>query len=428
MGVVDERTAGKIRDLRNRDNDTTNYPTGGGGSPFLQSVNAAPSTIEELVGTIGQGNPQFINNANALASDLNLGAQRSLDMINENQRAQRGYLDQVGQIGLGGQDATTQTQLGNISDQLGNINVDTTGAQNKLGTLGGNIAGLSTQAGNIDVSNIGTQRGQIENIAGQLQGIAGGGADPRFAAVRDAQLQQLGSSQARQQALQSEQFSRRGLGGSAAAMNAQNQLAGQFGQQEQALQAQIGMQQMGREDQALLQSAALRGQAGSMTGQEAQLRSGLLSQQAGMQGQQAGLIGQQAGLQGQQAQLQSALYGQQAGLSNQQLQNAMATGQFQQGLIGQQAGMQNAAQGLQSGLLGQMTGLQAARTGQSQDALSTFLQNATVPYTLETARQAATGDAAADAKEWENKYRTLLTQGGGDGTTGGRDNSIDISG
>jgi len=122
----------------------------------------------------------------------------------------------------------------------------------------------------------GIQQG-VSGLGAQLAGLQhtqaniAGGADPRFEAYKTAQLQQLAADQQAQQARQSEFFSRRGLGGSSAALNQMNRLETGFGQQKQNLAATIGMQQLGRQDQALLNQQNILGQRAGL----AQLMGGL---------------------------------------------------------------------------------------------------------------------------------------------------------
>ena len=128
---------------------------------------------------------------------------------------------------------------------------------NGQGGLGGDLAGL--------------QKTQFDIASGK------DGGDPRFEAFKQSQLQQLASDQQGQQARQGEFFSRRGLGGSSAALNQQNKLSSSFGQQSQNLASQIGMQQLGRQDQALLNQQNIVGQRAGLT----QLGAGLEEQRLG---------------------------------------------------------------------------------------------------------------------------------------------------
>ena len=97
--------------------------------------------------------------------------------------------------------------------------------------------------------------GEVDPVTGDLTG------DPRFQAFKDSQLGQLSREQQQQQAMTSDFFSRRGLGGSSAQLNQMQNLGTQFGQQRQNVMSQLGMQEMGRQDKALLTAAQLQQQA-----------------------------------------------------------------------------------------------------------------------------------------------------------------------
>ena len=94
-----------------------------------------------------------------------------------------------------------------------------------------------------------------------FRGIGTGANDPRFDAFKQSQLGQLSREQQQQQAMTSDFFSRRGLGGSSAQLNQMQNLGTQFGQQRQNVMSQLGMQEMGRQDKALLTAAQLQQQA-----------------------------------------------------------------------------------------------------------------------------------------------------------------------
>jgi hypothetical protein len=113
--------------------------------------------------------------------------------------------------------------------------------------------------------------GQVGAIGQQFQDIGMGGADPRFAAFRDAQMAQLGSQEAAAQQRESTFFGRRGLGGSSAALNQAGKTQAGFDQRRTALEAGLGMQQMGRQDQALMQAAGLFGQQAGIQSEGTQL-------------------------------------------------------------------------------------------------------------------------------------------------------------
>lgn len=222
--------------------------------------------------------------------------------------------------------------LTDISGQLGGID---TGYQNVLNQLQGiTPTGLQgAQTGTASLANI-------------LQSRATGGIDPRLQQLATSQLNQLNTQQGQQAAAQSEFFSRRGLGGSAAELNAQNQLGNQFSQQQQNLLANIGATSLNREDVNTQNALAAYGQQGNLGLSGAQFQQGL----AALQG--------QFGMQN--AQLLQGIYGQQAGLNQQQLAN------------------------LQTGVESQNSA-----TNQRLEALTAGLQNAGIPLALLVSQTAA---------------------------------------
>ena len=304
----------------------------------------------------------------------------------------------------------------------------------QLGALGQNTLG--------QLSNVQNQYGQMIN-----------GVDPRFEALRQSQFNQLNTDQQNQQAQTSEFFNRRGLGDTSAALNELNKLGSGFSQQRQNLTAQLNMDQLQRQDQALANYgnlAAQQGQIGSgFLGQQAGLYQGgdallsqILGQRGAFVGQESGLIGNQANILGQLGQQQQGLLGLQGNLGSQQLgqlqnllgqqgsfaqmgagfaneqanmlgmqgnllnqqqQFGLAQNQAQQGLYGQLAQMQANNQAQQLGMFGQQMGLEQALGQMGQQAvdsrntaqqlylqsLTAGLQNLTIPQTLQTAQTAA---------------------------------------
>ena len=115
-----------------------------------------------------------------------------------------------------------------------------------------------------DQTRIGDQLGAAGTSL--LQSGLGTGIDPRFEAFRQSQIESLSTQQQQQQARQSEFFNRRGLGGSSAALNEQNKLGAQFGQQRQNLTSQIGLQGIAQQNQNLSQGSALLGQEFGLLG------------------------------------------------------------------------------------------------------------------------------------------------------------------
>ena len=91
---------------------------------------------------------------------------------------------------------------------------------------------------------------QMASLAGQYGQIAQG-VDPRFAALRDARLNLFRSNAGAQLNEVDTMFGRQGLEGSGAALNARLKLLGGLRQQEQALGADLDMQQLQRQERAM---------------------------------------------------------------------------------------------------------------------------------------------------------------------------------
>lgn len=158
-------------------------------------------------------------------------------------------------------------------------------AASRFGALGGELGALREQFGALggqfgDIAGSGLV--QVDPATGQLTG-----GDTAFRQAAQAQLAQQQFSQQQQLGSQQTQLSRRGLGGSSAALNAQNQIQTQFGLQQQSLLGQLGAQQLARQDQARAMQGQLLGQQGSLIGQQGQFT----AQQAALAGQQAGTFG-----------------------------------------------------------------------------------------------------------------------------------------
>jgi hypothetical protein len=219
------------------------------------------------------------------------------------------------------------SSLDQYNPQLLNADYSSLSNETLQGTNAYNT-GIANQLAGLSPAGLGQAQQQTSNIAQTLQGIGAGSADPRFEAYRQAQLSLLENQRQGQLGQASESLSRRGLGGSAAELNAGSAINDQYNQQAQSLSSQLGLQSLGRQD------AALQGALGAY-GQSANL----------------GLAGTQA---------QSALLGQQAGLNQQNLANTLA----------------------------QIQAANQAKSG-NLEALTAGLQNLTAPYALETARTAA---------------------------------------
>jgi len=235
---------------------------------------------------------------------------------------------------------------GLTNDQIANANQGLTGISGQLGGIDTGYQNVLNQLQGITPTGLqGAQTGTA-SLANILQSRATGGIDPRLQQLATSQLNQLNTQQGQQAAAQSEFFSRRGLGGSAAELNAQNQLGNQFSQQQQNLLANIGATSLNREDVNTQQALAALQSQGNLGLSGAQFQQGLV----GLQG--------QYGLQN--AQFLQGLYGQQAGLNQQQLAN------------------------LQTGVESQNSA-----TNQRIEALTAGLQNAGIPLALLVSQTAA---------------------------------------
>ena len=87
-----------------------------------------------------------------------------------------------------------------------------------------------------------------------------GADDPRFANYQKAQFGVLGANETANIAQSSDFFARRGAGDTTANLNATNKIRSGYDRERQALSGSIGLQQMGRQDTAANQVAALTGQ------------------------------------------------------------------------------------------------------------------------------------------------------------------------
>lgn len=122
-----------------------------------------------------------------------------------------------------------------------------------------------------------TQSG-FTDIANDLRGVSGvGGAvlsDPRFKAFSDAQKSNLDEVQKQRQASMANFFGRRGLSGTAAASTADTNLNAAIGREKNTLDANLGLQELQRQDTALLN-------LGNIYNTQAQSGLGVLSGQIG---------------------------------------------------------------------------------------------------------------------------------------------------
>lgn len=130
--------------------------------------------------------------------------------------------------------------------------------------LGGTQFGsLNPAAANAQLGQIG---GQIGGIAGQFAGI-GADNDPRYAAFQQSQFGLFDQDAERQRSALATELARTGVRGTAAT-NEMNRVEQGLSARRQDLSAQLGMNQLGRQDSALLSAAGLYGQQAGI-GQQA---------------------------------------------------------------------------------------------------------------------------------------------------------------
>ena len=180
------------------------------------------------------------------------------------------------------------TQLGLSVDQT---NAILRGIGGQFGELGAQSGALGTQFGG-QFGNLAGQAGtQFGDIAGELRGISRGD-DPAFARFREAQLGLLEGQRGRGVSALNTELARTGVRGTAA-INERGRLATQFDEQARAFTSGLGLQQLGRQDQARLGAAGVLGQGFGLQSQF--LGQGFGAQQAGLQGQ-GQALSNQAGL------------------------------------------------------------------------------------------------------------------------------------
>lgn len=144
----------------------------------------------------------------------------------------------------GGFDITQGALQG--SQRIGDI---TSGAAGDIRALTGGLGG-ATEA----------DFGALSSLRDFQMGIATGEDDPRFARFEEAQRNILGEQFRGRSAQQANFFGRSGAGGTAAELNAAQGLGREKGLAFQGLNAQLGMQQMGRQDQAAQLAGGFAGQ------------------------------------------------------------------------------------------------------------------------------------------------------------------------
>ena len=131
----------------------------------------------------------------------------------------------------------------------------------QLGGIGKNNQALGAQAGTLG-QQFGGEFNQVRDAFGNIAS----NNDPRFAAYATGQNALL--EQQRSRALQSaaQENARQGIGGTAA-LNDTARINAQYDPAQLNLYGQLGMQQMGRQDTALGNMAAITGQNAQMQGQ-----------------------------------------------------------------------------------------------------------------------------------------------------------------
>ena len=301
-----------------------------------------------------------------------------------------------------------QAAAGGTFQALGQTELLTGEQQAFAGGIGQQIAGLG--AGFADIGGQATftpgQQARQEELISREAAVAAGGQDTRFADFEAAQQAALGQEFERRGTQQASFFARRGGAGTAAELQAQQQLGQERGVREQQLSSQLGMQQLSRQDQATMRTAQLQAQQSGLTAQSQQ------AQMAALGGQQAALAGglgataQFGQLGAQQAAVQQAAAAGGTQAAAQAANIAQAQSGFQRQSIGQQAALQT--QGFQNVLQSAQ-----ARSGLIQDAFTA----GSVPEQMRIARIAATTGGGASGVEFgesePSQFSNFLGSGGG---------------
>ena len=190
--------------------------------------------------------------------------------------------------GGGGGSPLDLSSLGLSVDQT---NAILRGIGGQFGELGAQSGALGTQFGG-QFGNLAGQAGtQFGGIASELQGISQGD-DPAFARFREAQLGLLEGQRGRGVSALNTELARTGVRGTAA-INERGRFQTGFNEQARAFTSGLGLQQLGRQDQARLNAANVAGQGFGLQSQF--LGQGFGAQQAGLQGQ-GQALSNQAGL------------------------------------------------------------------------------------------------------------------------------------
>lgn len=105
--------------------------------------------------------------------------------------------------------------------------------------------------------------GDIRGIAEQQRDIGRGGPDPRFQRFQESQFNIFESGANQQRANAASQLARSGLLNSSTGFDRLGNIDAQLGQRREALGSRIGLQELGRQDQALQSAVGSFGQAGA---------------------------------------------------------------------------------------------------------------------------------------------------------------------
>ena len=116
------------------------------------------------------------------------------------------------------------------------------------------------------VDQIGGVSSGINELITRQNQIATGEDDPRFAAYKAAQLNELNQQRQKRLGEVNDYFARRGVGGSSAELNQENKVSGNFDTRASSMSANIGLQELARRDRANREAANLYGQRANVLG------------------------------------------------------------------------------------------------------------------------------------------------------------------
>ncbi len=304
--------------------------------------------IDQQAGVIGAAQGQFGQNAQDL---LTLGGQ-----ANQSGIAANTALTGIGQDAIGAGTAANDALTGIGGAAQGSA----LGFGGTIGQLGADAAGLS---------NVGLNTGGFNALAEQQAGIASG-QDPRFAEFQSAQLAQLGANETAALGQTSNFFGRRGSGGSTASLNALQRQQSGFDLQRTSLTSGLGLQQMARQDQALVQQGQFLGMADQSAVAQQQANLSAISQAGALQTSAAGV--EQAGFGANAAATAAGA--------------AAANAGFNTGIAGTAAGFGAENAGIQTGI--GAIGASGDQTGNQVNAGQTNLNNQLLPIQFDLGFQA----------------------------------------